>query len=449
VSRLIQEYRSMSFQVHIAVVSNISRDLGQDVEVVVGLPAHNPWSLPFAHKKIFCDRVSDYDLFIYSEDDILITEKNLRSFVNVTAVLRADECAGFFIKEIAPDGSLHHCQAHGPFHWDVSSVRRRGEYALASFTNEHAACYVLTRKQLERCMATGRFLVPPHEGRYDMLCTAATDPYTVCGLQKLIPISHFEDFLVHHLPNKYIDRFGAPGAVLRRQINALMNVGPNSPMPALLFEPESKLPGAWYSKDYYEPARVDIAGFIPGDGKSVLSLGCGWGAMEALLVAKGCRVIAAPMDPVTCAGIEESGVELVTGDLKVVREKLAEREFDSILMSNMLHLLEYPVEVLAAFSAVLSPSGRMIAVVPNLARVPVTWRRIRRDPHYENIGNYERTRVHVPSRRKVRSWFKHAGLTLEYLVPVVPARLRPASRLSFGTMDALLSTEFIAVGRRH
>src|SRR6478752_2416186 len=78
--RIIQEYRSMPFAIDILLVSNIDKS-GPGTECLVGLPTKNPWSLPFAHKKLFADRRDRYDLFVYSEDDILITEGNLRAWL--------------------------------------------------------------------------------------------------------------------------------------------------------------------------------------------------------------------------------------------------------------------------------------------------------------------------------------------------------------------------------
>src|ERR1700688_853748 len=93
--RLLAEYRSMSYEVDIIVLSNLSKDLGPDVEVKVGLPTKDPWSLPFSHKQLFADRRSNYDLFIYSEDDMLVTERNIRAFLAATEILKKNEIAGF------------------------------------------------------------------------------------------------------------------------------------------------------------------------------------------------------------------------------------------------------------------------------------------------------------------------------------------------------------------
>ena len=52
-SRLIEEYRSMSFKIDIVILSNIAKQFASDIEVIVGLPSRDPWSLPFCHKKLF------------------------------------------------------------------------------------------------------------------------------------------------------------------------------------------------------------------------------------------------------------------------------------------------------------------------------------------------------------------------------------------------------------
>ena len=96
-----------------------------------------------------------------------------------------------------------------------------GDFILAYFTNEHAACYLLTQKQLRNAIQSGGFLVSPHEGPYDLLCTAATDPYTQCGFKKMICISHLEDFIVPHLSSKYAGKLGVGDKDFLRQIESL------------------------------------------------------------------------------------------------------------------------------------------------------------------------------------------------------------------------------------
>src|SRR5258708_11092846 len=200
--RVLSEYRSLPYHTDIVVLSNIHKELGSSIEVITGLPARNPRSLPFGHKPLFAKRRDDYDLFIYSEDDMLVTRRNIEAFLRVTGVLPPDQLAGFFQWETHPDGRLFFPAVHDWFRWRPDSVQVVGEYTFAQFTNDHSACYVLTRQQLNRAVSSGGFLVGPHEGKYELRETAATDPYTQWGLKKLLCISHLDDFLVAHLPNK-------------------------------------------------------------------------------------------------------------------------------------------------------------------------------------------------------------------------------------------------------
>src|ERR1700688_3328102 len=139
-ARLIEEYRSMSYSVDVVVLSNIKKPVPAGVELVVGLPTKDPWSLPFGHKKLFADRVEKYDLFIYTEDDTLITEKNIASFLRASEALPPNEIPGFLRVEKGSKGQLILADVHAHFHWDPRSVRTRGEHTLAFFTCEHSAC---------------------------------------------------------------------------------------------------------------------------------------------------------------------------------------------------------------------------------------------------------------------------------------------------------------------
>ena len=83
---------------------------------------------------------------------------------------------------------------------------------------------MLTQNQLRRAINSGGFLVGPHQWKYHLPETAATDPYTQCGFTKVIPISHFDDFTVHHLPNKYVGKYGVDGPDLRAQLDTMLRI---------------------------------------------------------------------------------------------------------------------------------------------------------------------------------------------------------------------------------
>src|ERR1700722_773383 len=132
-SQVLDEYRSMrdAFDVDLVVTSNVAKQLGEDVEVIVGLPTKNPRSLPFAHKQIFADRRSQYDLFIYVEDDILISRRNIEAFLESVKILGEDEYAGFFRTERDQSGQVYFPDVHRQYHWDAGSVRQRSGKTFA------------------------------------------------------------------------------------------------------------------------------------------------------------------------------------------------------------------------------------------------------------------------------------------------------------------------------
>lgn len=447
--RLIAEYRSMTFEVDIVVLSDRKKVLSDAELVVVDLQGKDPWTLPFAHKEILARGLNDYDLFIYSEDDTLITERNLRAFLEVSAVLCEDEIPGFLRFEQGRDGEFHFPDVHNYFHWDIRSLRSRGTYRFASFTNEHSACFVLTRQQLRKAIESGGFRVGPHRFEYDLACTAATDPYTQCGFTKLICVSRFEDFLVHHLPNRYVEvGFGVSGRELRRQLDTLLRISSNGHNPQSLCETHTKLKSASYSKFYYEPVRSELVSSIPTGAKTLLSVGCEWGATEAILAEKGLSVVAVPLDPVIPGRAEGAGVEMVYGDFRTAHEQLRGRSFDCVLFSNIIHLVPDPESVLSLFRSVLSENGTAILLVPKISAFFAYWRRIRRNGFFWDFGGYESTGVHPTSRRTIRRWFRKAGMETESIIEVPSPQARADDGFMVGLTNDILFSEFLALARR-
>ncbi|MCI4677046.1 class I SAM-dependent methyltransferase [Rhodoblastus acidophilus] len=443
---IIRTYRSMSFAVDIVVLSDIDKGPAFGVECRVGLPAKNPWSLPFAHRKLFVERRDRYDLFIYSEDDILISERNLRAFIEVNAALAEDEAPGFLRVEHGPDGETHFPDAHAFFHWDPSSVRRRGPYTLACFTNEHAACYALTRAQLDKAMKSGGFDVPPHEGKYDMLCAAATDVYTQCGLTKLIPVSRLDAFTVHHMSNRYAGKMGLPAKDFTKQTEALMRIADGTLPPRALLPTETRLWRAEYSKDYYEPAREEIVELVPASARSVLSVGCGSGATEIALAARGLRVAAIPLDFVIAAGAAEAGVELIEGDLVEASRSLEGRAFDCILLLNVLHLTPDPAEALSLFGKLLAPGAPIIVQSPHMAALPIVWRRLR-DRRNRAPQGFAESGAHFVSGRSVEKWCRSAGLTVERAADILHRRVEHYEGVIPLAARRALASDIVVVAR--
>lgn len=412
--RLLVEYRSMSFDVHVVILSEAEKDFGDDVEVLVGFPSEDPRSLPFAHKRLFAERIDDYDLFIYSEDDTLIREQNIRAFVEATEVLPADEVAGFIRYEVGPDGERYYSSVHTIYHLEPGSLRRRGTRSFASFTNLHSACFILTRAQLRRAIESGGFLVEPYFGRYDMLCTAATDPYTRCGLRRVLCVSPIEDFELHHLPNVYIGKTGVPVEVFHEQIRALEEIQDDPSKHRSLVEAPTGLVSQSWDKQYYEPVREDVLELVPPTARRVLSVGSGWGATEIAIAERGSEVTLIPMDWVIAAAARAKGLRVLAPDFEQSLSDLKGEEFDCLLFCNILQYVKDPDELLSRFRAIAAPGARLVVTAPNFSHIGLLRRRWRGGaaaPDLRVVGNFARSGVQNTSRRRVAGWLRRSGFT--------------------------------------
>lgn len=444
--RIIQEYRSMAFAADIVLLSNIGKSV-PGTECLVGLPSKNPWSLPFAHKKLFADRRDRYDLFIYSEDDILITEGNLRAWLEVNASLADDEIAGFLRFETGSNGERSYPDAHAHFHWDPGSVRRRGPHTLAHFTNEHAACYVLTRDQLRKVLNSGGFDVPPHEGKYDLLCTAATDPYTQCGFTKLIPVSLLDAFAVHHMSNRYVGKMGVTAEQFGSQIEAILRIAQKGEKPKSLLRTETRLWRCAYSKDYYEPVNEQVTSLIPKTARRLLSIGCGSGATERRLAQKGMAVTVIPLNSIICKSNSEDRIEVIEGDFQSTRARLDSRRFDCILLLNVLHLARDPVEILSAFRDLLDPGAPAIIQSPNMSNLAAIWSELR-NRRIETPQTYEKDGAHFSFKKGIANWCDNAGLTIDKTVSLLHRRVEMYDGVIPAVARRAFASDIIAIAKR-
>jgi 2-polyprenyl-3-methyl-5-hydroxy-6-metoxy-1,4-benzoquinol methylase len=438
----------MRYDVDIVVLSDISKELGPDIEIKVGLPTKDPWSLPFGHKQLFADRIDEYDLFIYSEDDTLITQQNIDAFLQVTPVLPDNEIAGFLRYEADADGSRYCSTMHAYYHWVPDSVKPIDGYTFAYCTNEHTGCYALTREQLRKAIGSGGFLVPPHQGRYDLLCTAATDPYTQCGFTKVVCISQMNDFLVHHMSNQYIGSLGLPLTEMEAQIAKLLQMNNGEEEKSGLFATRTTLNTSKWDKVYYEKCRNDVLELVPRRSKRVLSVGCGWGATEAPLIQRGADVVGVPLDSIVAESAKARGIHILPPDFREAKRVLTGETFDCILFVDVLQHVAHPEEVLSAFADLLEEDGYIIVAVPNFKYMKYFSEKKRQGRVVQDANSFEKIRLHFTTPKMVAEWLKHSSSRVVTVKYNVQPRFASLARASFGLLSRYFSPEMLFVAAK-
>lgn len=223
---VVNELKSFKkYDVTIIVNSNISLKIsGIDKVNVYTLDDYQ--LLPLTCRKTIWDKRDNFDIFIYGENDHLFTEKHIDKHIEYSKILPKNRISGLIQYE-ERNNELYYPAYHADFEWDFNSVEIYKGKKFAYFSNVHQASFILTKEQLLRVGKKINFLelvneknfvyklkrkiikkfgLPlERENKYSVKCKVNTDIYLFAGMKKMICISEFEDNLIHHLPNLYID----------------------------------------------------------------------------------------------------------------------------------------------------------------------------------------------------------------------------------------------------
>jgi 2-polyprenyl-3-methyl-5-hydroxy-6-metoxy-1,4-benzoquinol methylase len=445
---IIRGYRDMGLEAELVVFSEEEKQIEGGVKQVVGLPTPDPWSLPFAHKEYFAREVDRYDLFIYSEDDVEVKEAHIRQFVRAAAGMGEDEIPGFLRYEVGDAGKKVLTDVHGSFRWKPESVKRRGPYTIAEFTNEHAGLYMLTQGQLRRAIASGGFLTGPYQGRYGLPETAATDPYTQCGFRKVICVSMLEEFLVRHMSNLYVGRHGVPLETFKEQVGRLLQINEGKYPASTLCAVEPRVLQRRFSKAVYAAANPMIGELIPVAAREILVVGCGWEGPELQLGQRGARVTALPVDSVVGLQAERLGMEVIYGKWQECLAQLEGRQFDSIVALDFLHLRPHPDEDVGRLAGFLKDGGVMIVTGPNFRRLPCVVRRAIGSGDYRRLGSYETSGVSLCRPGTLKRTLERFGVKRAQVVWTEHGVGRNGDRRDGLRLGALTARQWILRGEK-
>lgn len=213
------------YQVTVIVNTNIDLNIaGIDIMNIFELNDYQ--LLPLTCRKVIWDNRAKYDIFIYGENDHLFTEKHIDNHISYSRILPKNRIAGLIQFEEDITGK-YYPGYHVDFEWEFNSVENYHGKKFAHFNNVHQATFILTKEQLFKIGKKINFLELVNENtlltrilrkfrkklglkverqdKYSVKCKVNTDVFLYGGIKKLICISDFEDNLIHHLPNLYIE----------------------------------------------------------------------------------------------------------------------------------------------------------------------------------------------------------------------------------------------------
>lgn len=364
---MLASFEQMRYDVDVVVVAEADKPgLPDGVDLRVGLPSSDPWSLPFAHHAVFRQYIDDYDIFVYSEDDTLIEERHISAFIELNDVLPDDLIPGIQRYEVDHSGERSYCSVHSHYRWLPESVTTYSDLTFARFTNDHGGCYIATRAHLERGLRAGALAGEPYAGRYDMLVSAATDLYTRAGLTKVFCLERIDDQVVHHLPNVYLGKLGVDEPTFRVQIDALMALREQTSASFRLLTPEANLPTDVWDRHAFPRPTSDPSGLLDPSAERVLVLGTASGAVERVLETTGVAVTGIAVDPVlrTVARHQGLTVESPADD----GHDRGDDRFDALVCLDALQYLDDPRGAIESAIRRLRPGAEVVVTVPDTRR---------------------------------------------------------------------------------
>lgn len=220
--KVIDGFKSYDAQYSIDIVVHTNVDIQIDgIEQVIIHHLDNWWKLPFIARQTIVDRCNDYDLYIFNENDQLITQENIETLLKINKVLPKPYLVGFVQYE-AEDNCKYFPAFHFPFKWIKNSDISFYDYTFARHQNCHQASFVLTHEQLAIAMKNLNFNKDNRVSRYNDPERVGTDIYHCSGFTKLICISHFDKLIIHHLPDKYL-AFGENEQVVELAIKSFLD----------------------------------------------------------------------------------------------------------------------------------------------------------------------------------------------------------------------------------
>ena len=189
--------------------------------------------LPLTCRKTIWENRNDFEIFLYGENDLLFLEKHIDNHLYYSKILPKNRIAGLirYEKEFKDVYFTdYHSGNNYVFEWDFNSVEEYHGKKFAYFSNLHQATFILTKNQLLEVGKKFNFveLVDENENKFILLikrklrkylnfkinnkrllysvkCKVNTDVYQFGGMKKMICISDFNENLIHHLPNVYIE----------------------------------------------------------------------------------------------------------------------------------------------------------------------------------------------------------------------------------------------------
>lgn len=197
------------------------------------------------------------------------------------------------------------------------------------------------------------------------------------------------------------------------------------------------------------PNRIEMLKYIPSGIKTLLDVGCGFGAFSSLIKKeRNCEVWGTditdklPRDKVLID-------KFIQGDIASTIDQLPDSYFDCIVFNDVLEHLYDPETILLKMKSKLKSKGIIVCSIPNVRFVHnLKNLLLKKEWKYEDDGILDRTHIRFFTIKSIREMFHKLDyqiIRIEGLKPAKSALMPLLNILSFKYFDDIRYLQFACV----
>lgn len=165
---------------------------------------------------------------------------------------------------------------------------------------------------------------------------------------------------------------------------------------------------------YFSIIRNDLIKLIPENVKTILDIGCGFGATGNAIKKhfSGIKVIGIEINTDAANRAKELLDKVYIGDAETISPDIPEGSIDCIIFGDVLEHTREPLLVLQKFSTFLTDEGFIIASIPNIRNIKPLFKIIFDKFEYEDYGILDRTHLRFFTLHTIIKMFDEAKLNI-------------------------------------
>jgi len=165
---------------------------------------------------------------------------------------------------------------------------------------------------------------------------------------------------------------------------------------------------------YYKAYRKEMLNFLPANSKTVLDIGCGNGALSAVLKEKyGLETWGIELMESEAAKAKDIMHKVFVGPCENLINQLPDGYFDAVYLNDVLEHLSNPNEVLKMLKPKLSKKGVIISSIPNIryhkALIEIVFKR---DFKYTESGILDFTHLRFFTSKSIQRMYTELGFEI-------------------------------------